>query len=440
MTYKKYFIATFLLMMAACTKFEDADVTERNTFVHFYSSATNYLGVVGEIDTDGGYILSGEIKNSTGITDALIIKTDDRGNKIWEKIIPNGVVNNIKPGQNGYILVGDSIKLNPGSEDVTELENTYSRLLLMDSQGNIVSQNITTGTVRRSINNEPVDLTIDYHGDAFTVDGSGDIIVLGRLRVPGESESTFISGFDPANLNDSLWYRSYVPLDNPDNFINCNSLHLNPAAKLVWATRTITPEQNVSREFLSVSQVPINSTVSVYTQFGQGDTRNHSVEDIQESAVEFGIVGTYAETNGLSGNIFFIRAEIDGVLQPGTARYIDGEDLMLNNTILTDADKTLSNSSDEGTAITATADGWVLACTMVTTPTVGNGGKDILLIKLDASGNLLWKRLIGGSGDEEVSSIRLTPDNGLLLCGTNTVNGLSTMMLMKTDSNGEIKK
>jgi hypothetical protein len=86
----------------------------------------------------------------------------------------------------------------------------------------------------------------------------------------------------------------------------------------------------------------------------------------------------------------------------------------------------------------ATKDGYVLACTMESTPTVGNGGKDILLIKLDAFGNLQWKKLIGGAGDETVTSIRETPDGGFLLCGTNTINGLSTIMLVKTDSKGDL--
>ena len=154
MQYKRYFAAAFLLVLAACTQFEDADITERNTFVHFFSSATNYIGMVAEPDADGGYILSGEIRSDNGVSDALIIKTNARGHKIWEKIIPNSIINAVKPSENGYILVGDSIKLNTGSLDieVSELVNSYARLLLMDTQGNILGQHITSGTVRRNIN------------------------------------------------------------------------------------------------------------------------------------------------------------------------------------------------------------------------------------------------------------------------------------------------
>lgn len=433
-----FFAAASLLLLSACTRFEDAEVTERNTFVHFYSSATDYLGVVAELDTDGGYILSGVIQNDNGVNDALIIKTDARGHKIWEKIITNGVINAIKPGQNGYILVGDSIHLNPGSAEVNELVNTYARLLLMDTQGNITGEKTISGTVRRSVNNQPVDLNIDYHGDAFTIDGSGNIVLLGSYRIPGENQSSYVSAFDPTDIRDSLWHRTYSSLDN--DYINCRALHLSASANLVWASNTFTQKENVTREYLSIAHVVPNSTFKGHSLFGESDVRNHSVGDIQKSSVGYGVIGTHAETSGLNANIYFLRAMNDGKIVPESVRYIDGEELMLGDTFLGPESQNTSSSFDEGTALTATSDGFILAGTMTSTPSVGNGGKDILLIKLDSFGNLLWKKLIGGSGDETVTSIRETPDKGLLLCGTNTINGLSTMMLMKTDSNGELTK
>ena len=436
MQYKIYFTAVFLFLTAACTRFEDAEMTERSTFVHFFSSATNYIGYVAELDTDGGYIMSGEIRKDNGISDALIIKTDPRGHKMWEKIIRNGVINAIQPGQNGYILVGDSIQLNPGSPEVNELVNSYARLLLMDTQGNIVGQHVTSASVRRTVNNQPVDLNVDYHGNALTVDQNGKILILGSFRIPGGNESSFVSAFNPSDLSDSLWYRSYSSLDL--DYVNCNALHITPASQLVWASKAFTQQQNVSREFLSISNVVPNSTFQNNSIYGESDSRNHSVEDIQRSSVGYAAIGTYSETSGLNANMYFIRIDANGNIVPESARYIDGEELMLHDNILDSQTKTTSNSFDEGLAVTATGDGYVLAGTMTSTPTVGNGGKDILLVKVDASGNLLWKKLIGGSGDETVTSIRETPDRGLLLFGTNTINGLSSMMLIKTDHNGDL--
>ena len=437
MQHKTYLVVAFLLVIG-CTKFEDAEMTQRNTFVHFYSSATNYIGLTAELDTDGGFILSGEIKKDNGVSDALIIKTDARGHKIWEKVIPHGIINAIKPRQNGYILLGDSIQMNTGSQnvEVSELVNSFARLLLMDAKGNILAQHITSGTVRRTVDNTPVDLTIDYHGSALAVN-EGNIFILGSFRIPGENESTFVAAFDSSDIRDSLWYQSYYSLDNHDLF-NCKALHLTPASGLVWASSNYTQDQNVSREYLSISLVQPNSTFKDYSVYGESDPRNHAVEDIQRSSVGYCAIGTYAETNGLNANMYFIRIDANLKVIPESARYIDGEELMVNNRLLDNTSKTSSGSFDQGLAIVATDDGYVLAGTMTSTPNVGNGGTDILLVKVDPFGNLLWKKLIGGSGDETVASIRETPDKGLLLCGTNTINGLSTMMLVKTDGNGNL--
>src|SRR5687768_15112699 len=250
MQYKIYFAAAFLLLLAACTKFEDADLTERKTFVHFYSSATNFTGLVAEVDSDGGYILSGEVRHDNGLTDALIIKTDIRGRKMWERLIPKGIIKSVRPTQNGYILAGDSIQLNPNSPDISELVNTYASLMLMDSQGNILAKQILTDSTSS--------LTVDYHGDAVTVDGNGNIVMLGSLRVPGEHESSFVSAFPPSEISDSLWLRSLKSLDH--DFINCNALHVRSGSDLLWASNTFSQLQNVSREFLSVSYVVPAST------------------------------------------------------------------------------------------------------------------------------------------------------------------------------------
>lgn len=428
MQYRKYFAVIFLLL-AGCTQFEDADLTERRTFVHFYSSATNFGGLVAELDNDGGYILSGEVRHDNGLTDALIIKTDARGRKVWEKLIPKGVVKSIKRTQNGYILAGDSIQLNPNSPEISELVNAYASLMLMDSQGNILAKQILTDSTST--------LTVDYHGDAVTIDGNGDIVMLGSFRVPGEHESSFVSAFPASDISDSLWWRSLKSQDH--DFINCNTLHVKSGSDLVWASNTFSQLLNVSREFLSVSYVVPASTYKNNSVYGESDPRNHSVEDMQKSPVGYCAVGTYSETNGLNANIYFIRIDANGMVIPESAKYIDGVELMLNNRIMERDEKTLSDSFDEGLAIISTDDGFVLACAMTSTPTVGNGGKDILLVKLDPFGNLLWKKLLGGTGDEVISSIRETPDKGLLLFGTNTINGLSSMMLLKTDANGEIK-
>ena len=94
---------------------------------------------------------------------------------------------------------------------------------------------------------------------------------------------------------------------------------------------------------------------------------------------------------------------------------------------------------DEGEAIAATKDGFVLAGSFTTIPAKGKGGKDIFLVKVDDLGNMLWAKTFGGSGDETVSVVRETDDGGLIICGTNTLGGYSSIFLIRTDKNGELK-
>lgn len=55
--------------------------------------------------------------------------------------------------------------------------------------------------------------------------------------------------------------------------------------------------------------------------------------------------------------------------------------------------------------------------------TGSHGGGDIWVAKLNAAGNLVWQKALGGSGIEEGRGIRQTPDGGYIIIGnTNTPN------------------
>ena len=54
----------------------------------------------------------------------------------------------------------------------------------------------------------------------------------------------------------------------------------------------------------------------------------------------------------------------------------------------------------------------------------GFASTDIWVIKIDSSGNILWQKCLGGSGNEIAYSIAETSDNGIILTGkTNSTDG-----------------
>jgi len=75
------------------------------------------------------------------------------------------------------------------------------------------------------------------------------------------------------------------------------------------------------------------------------------------------------------------------------------------------------------------------------------GGQDIWAAKLDKNGNILWRQLFGGAGNESAASIRSTADGGLIIAGTTNSNdqdvhglhGGSDMWVVKVDAAGNIQ-
>lgn len=94
------------------------------------------------------------------------------------------------------------------------------------------------------------------------------------------------------------------------------------------------------------------------------------------------------------------------------------------------------NNDDEGNAVVQTSDGGFVAAGY--TKSYGSGGTDFYLIKVDANGNQLWDRVFGGTSDEEVYSIVMTDDGGFLLAGATSSfgSGSRDIWLVKSDASG----
>lgn len=69
----------------------------------------------------------------------------------------------------------------------------------------------------------------------------------------------------------------------------------------------------------------------------------------------------------------------------------------------------------------------------------GSNNLDILIIKIDNQGNVLWAKSYGGSGDDICRSIKKANDGNYVLCGNTTSIGFDEdAFLMKMDVNGNI--
>lgn len=106
--------------------------------------------------------------------------------------------------------------------------------------------------------------------------------------------------------------------------------------------------------------------------------------------------------------------------------------------------------SEMGTCVTGTKDGGYLIGAIGSSndgDISGNhGGGDMLLFKLDAAGNILWQKSLGGSKDEAPARIRATSDGGYLIAGysrsvdgdVSSNKGDADCWLVKIDGDGTV--
>ncbi|MEF3245435.1 MAG: copper amine oxidase N-terminal domain-containing protein, partial [Caldisericaceae bacterium] len=74
------------------------------------------------------------------------------------------------------------------------------------------------------------------------------------------------------------------------------------------------------------------------------------------------------------------------------------------------------------------------------TSSFGAGGDDVLILKLDSSGNISWAKTFGSEGNESLNSIQQTTDSGYIACGQTSSFGVGgwDILLLKLDQNGNI--
>jgi hypothetical protein len=427
-----------LLTVFGCNNLEDATVPERQTFIRFFGSARSYTSVAVEPDLDGGFIMvgnaapleSGDAPAEQQVPSIVIVKTDAQGTKLWEKTIPDASVHSIKALADGYLITGESIDLNPTSSESSEFVNSQFLLLKLNATGDETQRFEKDSSVTATRGTGQVTLKVDFKAFASVLLPNGEMATLGSFKTPGSQERTVTMGFNAGNIATPIW-RKNLNLFNFD-YINVNFLGFT-GGNIVWAS-TATPQDVNQSKYMSVMAVPPNhASPSNNSLFGKtDDTGGHDVKDIEVSATGFAAVGTYTSKAG-NKNVFFVKVDPAGNVMESTAKYFDGVELAIEK-------GAGGSSQDEGTAITYTKDGgFVLACSMGENPSTGNGGTDIVLIKVDAFGNFLWSKLMGGSGDEVASSIRELADGTLLISGTSTISNVSSMFIIRADGSGNLK-
>ena len=96
--------------------------------------------------------------------------------------------------------------------------------------------------------------------------------------------------------------------------------------------------------------------------------------------------------------------------------------------------------SQHGRGIVATADGGFVVAGF--TDEKGQNNGDVLLLKTDSAGDVLWRRTFGGESSDSASSIAVAKDGGLIICGWTATQGGGEgggdLYLLRTDPLGAV--
>ena len=91
--------------------------------------------------------------------------------------------------------------------------------------------------------------------------------------------------------------------------------------------------------------------------------------------------------------------------------------------------------NEEGRSFVELPDGGLVIAG--STESYGSGENDIILIKVDAQGRLKWTKTYGGASTDRAFDIHLTTDGGLAVTGrTSSYGGVYATYLLKTDAEG----
>ncbi len=415
-----------LFLVTTCNNMEDAELSERSTFMKVFNGIQGIEAAAAELTPDG-YIVLGNMAIARDSVVTVVFKTDKQGNRIGPmRYYQGGSGNAIKalPGNTGYLIVGEKIKTDPNATPTDNIDIISARMLH-------ISNDLDSLRTIYFSDTSPNEVKVDYRATALTITPAGKIVVLGTYqKTLNDPEKPFIHQYNSA-FTALEWQNDGESFTR--SYKHARSVQYNNG-KILYASAVALQQQNFSNSWISVNQIAEGSTVSDVDLVGAASEQSFQPADIQPGSSGFGLIATRSSTDGGNANVFFARVDATGKVVPSSAKFYD--------TVNGITGETVSQTQDYGSSITATKDGWfVLAGHFQTSVSlgVGKGGNDILLIKIDPNGNLIWKKTIGGTGSETVSTIREADDRGLVLCGTNTVNGVASIFLIKTDRNGDLK-
>ncbi|MFC1987725.1 PKD domain-containing protein [Chloroflexota bacterium] len=296
-----------------------------------------------EQTTDGGYIIAGNTYSyGAGLWDCYLVKTDASGNMEWEETFGGSASDYARSVEQttdgGYIIAGTTNSYGAGGSDVY--------LVKTDASGNMEWEKTFGGSAS------------DF-GRFVQQTTDGGYIIAG---------ATYSYG---AGNNDYYLVKT------------------DASGNMEWGK----------------------------TFGGSGGDDGYSVQQTTDGG--YVITGATSSYGAGSADIYLVKTDASGNMEWGKTFGGSASDYAFSG----------KQTTDGGYVITGA------------TYSYGAGTGDYYLVKTDASGNMEWEKTFGGSASEESSSVEQTTDGGYIIAGGTWSYGAGDgdYYLVKTDASGNME-
>jgi hypothetical protein len=346
-----------------------------------------YDGMSVQQTSDGGYIILGGSSS-----DLLLIKTDDQGNKIWDRTFggEESVSSDWSVQQtldSGYIITCNTwVYLDEGLMDLL--------LIKTDDQGNKIWD--------RTFGGEEFD-----EGESVQQTPDGGYIITGWTRSFGAGSSDlWLIKTDEQGTR--LWDRTFGGEESDSGG------SVQQTSDGGYIITGLTGSFGAGSSDLWLIKTDGQGKKLWERTFGGADwDEGYSVQQTLDGG--YIITGSTASFGAGYGDLWLIKTDVQG--KKLWERTFGGAE------------------DDEGKSVQQTPDGGYII--MGSTESFGEGSGDLWLIKTDEQGNKIWDRTFGGEEYDWGKSVQQTPDGGYIITGGTSSFG-DDLWLIKTDAEGNV--
>lgn len=384
-------------------------IVPSNTWMHAYGG--NMDDIVADIllAEDGGFYIAGA-KNvqfeDEMQGDVYLLRTDAAGEVIWEHVYEGEGFNSAKKlsfTEDGGMLISGVASSEAAGMDIF--------LMQLDQDGNEIWSKTFGGP-------------LDESGAAWPMADGGHILagnIVDPNDIVADPEAAGYGGFaGRSNIylaridaeGNELWSRAF---GGENNIISSSVVQTPDGGFLILATIMYYPEHDDDIYLLKVDQDG-NEIWSLTWEDGNLDGN----KIIQTSDGNYLLAGAYAPAGDLDStqkDFLFIKVDSDGN--------------ELWKSIFGDPDV-----FDWAFAVAETSDDGFIAVGETVSDLLGSWDSDIVLVKIDVNGQLIWRQTIETNTHTMLEEILEYPEGGYVIAGSTYRGDDFDILLIKTDPEG----